>query len=572
MSFDGSFIHSMVNEFNQTLNGGRIAKINQPYANDIIMTIRSHRHNYHLLLSANPSFARAQITNVPYTNPSVPTNFTMTLRKYLSGGVLKQIHQVNNDRIIHFHFTTRNEIGDIEDLLLIVEIMARHSNIILINNESKRIIDAIKRIGSDKNRYRTILPGSTYIDPPKQNQISPFHFDAFDQLNALIRKYPNQDVLAHALQHLVQGIGKDTAEFLAGYLHRPGQLVNNFNQFFNHYDHPKPTLVINKRHQSSFMVYPFINDLDHQNKSFQTLSELLDFYYRDKTERERVKERGAALIRVVKNELKKNRNKIKKLNRTLKSAEHADEYKVKGEILTTYLNQIKSGMKEITLPNFYQQQKPIKIQLSLQKSPSENSQWYFKQYRKKQHAQKYVTKQLKNANQEIDYFENIRSQIEIANPDDLDEIKEELANGGYIKKHHQKKNRNRHRSHPEHFTSDNGITILVGKNNLQNDKLTMRTANKNDIWMHTQKIHGSHVIIRSNHPDNQTLIQAATLAAYFSKARESANVPVDYVPVKNLSKPNGAKPGFVIYRHQKTLSVTPKESVIQKLRSNQSKA
>ncbi|WP_220729522.1 NFACT RNA binding domain-containing protein [Apilactobacillus zhangqiuensis] len=569
MSFDGSFTHAMTGELNQLVSGGRVSKINQPYDNEIVLTVRSNHENYPILISANPNYARVQVSRIPYVNPHTPTTFTMTLRKHLSGSVLKKVSQIDNDRVMIFHFTTRNEIGDLKEMRLVVEIMARHSNIILVDTQDDmRIIDAIKRIGADKNRYRTILPGDTYITPPNQDMVNPFDEGInYQEIEDLIKKFPNQEVLSSELRKRIQGLGKDTSLYLAQALHQDGTTRDKFNNFFNHFTEPVPTMIEHGK-SNSFNVYPF----EDNNVQYDTLGELLDNFYETKARLDRVREQGGQLIKVAKSELKKNKNKKKKLEKTLENTKYADEYRIKGEILTTYLYKIQKGMTKIALPNFYDNGNEIDITISNQLTPSENAQKYFKRYQKEKNAVSFVTEQLKKTNDEIDYFENILSQIEIANPSDLDDIKVELKNEGYLKHHNNRntknKNKNTKISKPEEFVTDKGVHILVGKNNLQNDKLTMKDADKRDTWLHTQKIHGSHVIIKDFNPDDETIETAAMLTAYFSKARDSATVPVDYVQVKKIRKPNGSKPGFVIYEGQKTIFVTPSKEFVDQLREN----
>ncbi|KIM19060.1 fibronectin-binding protein [Apilactobacillus kunkeei] len=569
MSFDGSFTHAMTGELNQLVSGGRVSKINQPYDNEIVLTVRSNHENYPILISANPNYARVQVSKIPYVNPHTPTTFTMTLRKHLSGSVLKKVSQIDNDRVMIFHFTTRNEIGDLKEMRLVVEIMARHSNIILVDTQDDmRIIDAIKRIGVDKNRYRTILPGDTYITPPNQDMVNPFDENVdYQQIEDLTKEFPNQEVLSAELRKRIQGLGKDTSLYLAQAMHEDGTVKDKFDKFFDHFNNPIPTMIEHGK-SNSFNVYPF----EDNNIQYDTLSELLDNYYETKARLDRVREQGGQLIKVARSELKKNKNKKKKLEKTLNNTKYADEYRIKGEILTTYLYKIQKGMTKIALPNFYDNGNEIDISISNQLTPSENAQKYFKRYQKEKNAVSFVTEQLKKTNDEIDYFENILSQIEIANPSDLDDIKVELKNEGYLKHHNNRntknKNKNTKISKPEEFITDKGIHILVGKNNLQNDKLTMKDADKRDTWLHTQKIHGSHVIIKDFNPDDDTIETAAMLAAYFSKARDSATVPVDYVQVKKIRKPNGSKPGFVIYEGQKTIFVTPSKEFVDQLREN----
>ncbi|ARU19308.1 NFACT RNA binding domain-containing protein [Ligilactobacillus salivarius] len=560
MTFDGLFTHAMIHELNQTLQNGRVTKISQPYPNEVILTIRANRTNYPVLLSANPRYARFQITQIPYTNPAVPTNFTMMLRKYLEGAKLLEIKQLDNDRVVYFKFLTRNELGDKLSLLLSAEIMGRYSNVILINQSTNKIIDTIKHVGMDQNRYRTLLPGATYRQPPTQNKENPFEQDS-NTFEELIQKYPNREVLADNLLKQYQGISRDNALALADKLHSSNNFVQAFNDFLAMTEDPIPTM--NGNNFSIFADNP--ND-----KKFTTLSEMLDVFYHTKANRDRVQQQGGQLLHVIRKNLQRNKKKLKKLSNELKATENADEYRIKGEVLTTYLYQIKRGMTKITLPNFYDNNKEITISLSNQLSPSQNAQKYFKKYQKLKNAVTFVNEQIELTKKEVAYLEEIQTQIELATPADLNDIKTELQQEGYIKKKQQK---SKHSSRvkinkPESFIASDGTEILVGKNNLQNEKLTLHTAKKTDIWLHAKNIPGSHVIIKSNNPSDETLFEAAMLAAYFSKFRSSANVPIDYVQVKNIRKPNGSKPGFVIYEGQKTLTVTPTEDFVLELRQN----
>ena len=560
MTFDGLFTHAMIHELNQTLQNGRVTKISQPYPNEVILTIRANRTNYPVLLSANPRYARFQITQIPYTNPAVPTNFTMMLRKYLEGAKLLKIKQLDNDRVVYFEFLTRNELGDKLPLLLSAEIMGRYSNVILINQSTNKIIDTIKHVGMDQNRYRTLLPGATYRQPPTQNKENPFKQDS-NTFEELIQKYPNREVLADNLLKQYQGISRDNALALADKLHSSNNFVQAFNDFLAMTEDPIPTM--NGNNFSIFADNP--ND-----KKFTTLSEMLDVFYHTKANRDRVQQQGGQLLHVIRKNLQRNKKKLKKLSNELKATENADEYRIKGEVLTTYLYQIKRGMTKITLPNFYDNNKEITISLSNQLSPSQNAQKYFKKYQKLKNAVTFVNEQIELTKKEVVYLEEIQTQIELATPADLNDIKTELQQEGYIKKKQQK---SKHSSRvkinkPESFIASDGTEILVGKNNLQNEKLTLHTAKKTDIWLHAKNIPGSHVIIKSNNPSDETLFEAAMLAAYFSKFRSSANVPIDYVQVKNIRKPNGSKPGFVIYEGQKTLTITPTEDFVLELRQN----
>ncbi|MEY8441500.1 NFACT RNA binding domain-containing protein [Lactobacillaceae bacterium 24-114] len=556
MAFDGLFTHAIVHELNKTLATGRVAKVNQPYPAELIMTIRAHRHNYSLLLSANPTYPRMQITEIAYQNPPVPSNFAMTMRKYLEGAILESIEQVDNDRIIKMNFNTRDELGDQQHLVLITEIMARHSNVSLVNEKTNKIIDSIKHVSSDQNRVRLLLPGATFIMPPKQDRANPYLPNQI--YTDLIRKGLDEKDLAKQLQMNYQGLGKQSANELATELLSSNDLPTTSHTFLSHFENPDPVTYIDNNGKQQFAV--FLPTGVKKAIHYPTLSAMLDAFYANKAQRDRSRELAGQVLRVLNTELKKDRRKVKKLNDQLADAAKADYYRIRGEILTTYLNKLTTGMTEVTLPNFYDDNKELKISLDPELSPSRNSQKYFTKYEKLKASVDYVNEQLKLTKEEIDYLSNIESQIDLASPADIQEIQVELQEQGYIKKKKSSKKKRKVRpSKPEEFHTSNGTTVLVGKNNMQNDRLSFKIANKNDTWLHVKDIPGSHVILRDANPDEDTLLEAAQLAAYFSKGRESDNVPVDYLPVKRLHKPNGAKPGFVTFTGQKTLYVTPKK-------------
>lgn len=557
MAFDGFFTHAVVHELDQTLATGRVAKVNQPYPAELIMTIRAHRHNYSLLLSANPTYPRMQITQIAYQNPAVPSNFAMTMRKYLEGAILESIEQVDNDRIIKMNFKTRDELGDQQRLVLVIEIMARHSNVSLVNEKNHKIIDTIKHVGSDQNRVRLLLPGATFVMPPKQDKVNPYLPNQI--YTDLVRKDLDENELAKQLQARYQGLGRQSAQELARELQASSDLPTTYHTFLKQFENPDPVIYDDNNGKRQFAVFLPSNIKEEQLTHYDTLSVMLDAFYAQKAERDRSKELAGQVLKVLHNELKKDRRKVKKLKQQLEDAAKADYYRIRGEILTTYLGKLTAGMTEITLPNFYDDNKPLKIKLDPELSPSRNAQKYFTKYDKLKTSVDYVKEQLKLANDEINYLANIESQIDLASPADIQEIRLELQQQGYIKQKRQKSKKRRkvRVSKPEEFHTSNGTTVLVGKNNLQNDRLSFKIANKNDIWLHVKDIPGSHVIIRDSDPDEQTLLEAAQLAAYFSKGRNSDNVPVDYLPAKRLHKPNGAKPGFVTFTGQKTLYVTP---------------
>ncbi|UOX37881.1 NFACT RNA binding domain-containing protein [Weissella cibaria] len=563
MSFDGLFTHAMVRELNETLAGGRIMKIHQPYPNEIFLVIRNNRTNYPVLLSAHPSFARAQISRIKYANPQTAPNFAMMLRKHLEGAQLLRVEQVANDRMIKFTTSGRNELGDEEKTSLILEMMGRHSNLFLIDEPTQRILDLIKHVPADQNRVRTLMPGGTYVMPPKQDVINPY--ESLDGLANLILDNPDVNDLAKGIQTTFQGFARDSAQELAAVLQQSGDAMKLARNWFDRFDQPEPRLISTEK-GVNFTPFEWLT-VQGNVLTYPTLSEMLDAYFAEKSERDRVQQQAAIVLRVVRNELKKNKTKIKKQQAELDAADNADEFKVKGELLTTYMHQVERGMTEIELPNYYDDNKPLKIALSNQIGPSQNAQKYFTKYNKLKTSVKYLNEQIAMAQEEVDYFENLLAQIDIASPKDIEEIRQELIQEGYMRVQSKKKQKPQV-SQPEKFYATDGTLIEVGKNNLQNERLSMKTAAKSDIWLHTKDIPGSHVIIHDANPSDDTLLEGAMLAAYFSKARDSANVPVDYLPVRRLRKPNGSKPGFVIFEGQTTMAVTPDFALVQRLRQN----
>lgn len=565
MSFDGVFTHAMINELRETLLSGRISKIHQPYENEVVLVIRSRGKNQRLLLSAHPSYARIQITQIDYQNPDTPPNFVMMLRKHLDGAILESIEQIENDRVIHFHFTKRDELGDLQNIILIVELMGRHSTIILVNKESGKILDAIKHIGSSQNTYRSLLPGVDYIAPPEQNQLNPFS----QEKEKVFHRLSQMDLTPKGIQQQFQGIGFDTAqELVARLTERPNEKMLVWQEFFTSIDTQlSPSLYeVAEKEYFTPINYRFFDSNTQQKKMYPTLSALLDAFYQEKAEKDRAKQQGGELIRKIENELKRNRNKLKKREQTLKDSENAEDYRRDGELLTTFMAQVPRGANEVTLPNYYEEDRPITIKLDPALTPNQNAQKYFHRYQKLKNAVKLIGKQIEEAKNEIDYLESVLSQLEIAGPMDIEVIKEELTAEGYLKKKSSKKQKRKKPSQPDQYLSTDGTLILVGKNNLQNDQLSLKTAKKTDYWLHAKNIPGSHVIIKSDQPSDETITEAAELAAYFSKYRHSAQVPVDLVQVKHLRKPNGAKPGYVIYENQKTIIVTPEEEKINKMK------
>lgn len=548
MSFDGFFLHHLTKELQDELLYGRIQKVNQPFEHELVLTIRNNRKNYKMLLSAHPVFGRLQITKTDFQNPQTPNTFTMIMRKYLQGAVIENITQIENDRVLEIAFSNKNEIGDNIKVTLVVEIMGKHSNIILIDKAESKIIESIKHIGFSQNSYRTILPGSTYIAPPKTDAKNPFTVSD----EKLFEILQTEDLASRHLQKLFQGLGRDTAENLAAQL--SDDKLKQFRAFFARPVQPNMT-------DKSFAAVPF----DKSGQTFDSLSELLDVFYQDKAERDRVNQQSSDLIHRVQTELDKNIKKLAKQEKELAATENAEEFRQKGELLTTYLSMVPNNQDQVELDNYYTNEK-ITIALDKSLTPNQNAQRYFKKYQKLKEAVKHLTGLIEETKHTITYLESVETALSHASISDIEDIREELVETGFVKRRTRDKRHKRKK--PEQYLASDGKTIImVGRNNLQNDELTFKMAKKGELWFHAKDIPGSHVLIKDNlNPSDEVKTDAAELAAYYSKARLSNLIQVDMIEAKKLNKPTGAKPGFVTYTGQKTLRVTPTEEKINSMR------
>ncbi|QUW21825.1 NFACT family protein [Sporosarcina sp. Marseille-Q4063] len=562
MAFDGLFTTAMVKEL-QVLKGGRISRVHQPNAQELVFLIRSGGQNHRLLISVHPSYSRIQLTDEAITNPPEPPMFCMVMRKHLEGGFISSIEQYGTDRIISFAIRAKNEIGDDIRRTMYVEIMGRHSNLILVDPDRELIVDSMKHLPPSVNSYRTILPGQPYIPAPPQDKLNPFEITEQEFIDLLPEIETGRDFV-----RIFSGFSPINGEELLfriqnGDSNEGFTVFEDFLSSFNSENaHPN---ISEKGNRTVFSA----TSLTHTDKSiakFNTVSELLDKVYFERADRERVKSQAADLERWLDNEIAKINSKVKKLQKEQESASKLDTFQLYGELLTANSHAIKKGASEAVVDNYYEQGTTVTIPLDPRQSAIENAQRFFTRYSKAKNALVMIAEQLTKAAEDIEYFEMLKQQVIQASPDDIAEIREELAELGFMKARNVKKRRKPKKPKPETYISSSGITISVGKNNKQNDYLTFKVASRNHIWLHTKDIPGSHVVIHDDQPDENTILEAAMLSAYFSKARESSSVPVDYTEVKHVKKPNGSKPGFVIYFEQKTLFVTPEEDLVRKLR------
>jgi len=573
MPQDGTVISSLANEVSRHILGGRIDKITQPEADEIHISIRASGSNHKLLLTAHASAPRFHLTKQNKPSPMQAPMFSMVLRKHLSGGRIVDIRQPGFERIVEFHIEALNEMGDKTPKILIIEIMGKHSNIILVAPETPaKVVDAIKHVPPSVSSVRPILPGSVYSLPPG-SKLDPLFAeeDTFLQANyniqkALYTSYAGlspilaSEICTRADIQIEKHIGELAKEERARLY---GAFVGLFEQvktgdFSPHiyYDDQGKAVDIT--------ALPFAMYKHLLGEAYESPSEMQEAFYAKRDAGYRISQKTADLRKLITTHQERCNKKSIMYEKTLTDIASRDELRIKGELLTAYLHQVERGTESVNLENFYDENKPIEIQLSPLLSPTENAQRYFKQYNKQKRTHIALQDQIKQNQEDQAYLDSVSQAMETVQTEaDIAEIRAELAESGFVKRKYAPKKGNKKNtvSKPLHFKSSDGFDIYVGKNNTQNDQLTLRQAKSHDIWMHTKDIPGSHVIIITDgaEPPEPTIREAANIAAYYSKSRSSSSVPVDYVRCKYVRKPAGAKPGFVIYDRHRTVYVTPVE-------------
>ncbi len=532
MAFDGFFTKKIVAELNEQLKFGKINKINNISNNDFIFTIRKNS-NKKLIISANPQSSRIHITKSNYTNPQTPSNFCTVLRKYLSNGYVLNFEQINNDRIIFIHIKNNDELGYEKYFYLIIELMGKHANIILTDS-NKIIIDAIKN-NYDIEYSRSTIANIEYKLPPTKEKYNPF------DKNSLNIVYNEED--KKFLMNNFYGVSSLINNYCKN--------INNFSNFINNFEILNEPTYFENGNKKDFYFFN-IADVKEVIK-FDNYSELLDFYYLDNIKLNNNKQTNKKIYLFVENKINRLNNKVTILKKELETIKNDDKNELKGQLLLANNYLFKKYIpKEVKLQNFYSENlEEITIELDENLTIEQNAEKYFNISKKNKRTIKNILEQLEIANNEIEYFENINVQLENANNSDIEEIKEELINQGYLKTKISKKNKKTKYT----IVNYNDFQIYVGKNNIQNSTITHKLANKNYLWFHAKDIPGSHVVIFSNSPDNDTIKVAAMLAGYFSKNKNESYVNVDYTLIKYVKKISGAKEGMVTYTNQTTIKI-----------------
>lgn len=580
MALDGIYLYSIIEELKNTIVNGKIDKINQPEKDEIILNIRKGKNTSKLLISSNATYPRVHLTEINRVNPLQAPMFCMVLRKYLSNAKILDVEQIDGDRIAVINFESTDELGFNSIYSLVIEIMGRHSNITLVRDRDDIIMDSIKHITPALNSYRSIIPGVKYIYPPKSNKLNPFNFtneEVISYINNNNIEF-NEDIFFSLFTGVSKNLSKEICFNLqalsiplqASYLNK---ILDFSRNIFNKIQLKDFSFNLYKKDDRNFTNFycielTYLND--EEKIAYKSPSKLIEDYYYVKDKINRLKSKSSDLQKLITTNINRCNKKNKILKDTLTQCKDKEKYKLYGELLTANIFKLKKGMEEVQLSNYYSENYDnLKIPLAINKSPSENIQSYYKKYNKLKKSEESAYEQLEQNQQEMEYLQSVLTNIQNAdNYDEIEEIKKELMETGYIKFKKSSKANKSKASKPMHFISSDGFHIYVGKNNIQNDYLTLKFAKKNDIWLHTKNVPGSHVIIKnpSNMPvPENTLKEAANLAGFYSKSKNSSNVPVDYTEVKNVKKPNGARPGMVIYYTNQTIYVTPKSSNIEQL-------
>ncbi|MBE7027648.1 MAG: fibronectin/fibrinogen-binding protein [Ruminococcaceae bacterium] len=580
MALDGVYINALTKEFNEKFTGLRIDKIYQPEHDELLLFLHGKMGSFRLCLSANASLPRAYIEQDEKSSISDPPGFCMLLRKHLMGGKVIRVFQPDFERVIRFEIESINVFGDLTVKTLVIEIMGRHSNIIFLD-ENEKILDSIKRVDFSVSSIRQILPGLKYENPPSQGKKNPLSCGVGELLKCLEDNDKKADKCILdtfkgispliAREIVYRGIG--IAEIYASQLSTAQKLdiaTQGYKLFQNVLNGEfEPCYLVSQetgKHIdfSAFSITQYENLAEVQG--FESAAHLIYEYYKERGKKERKERRNAELMKVVTNNIERCIKKIERQTRELADTEKREQWKIWGELITANIYKINKGDKTVCLENYYEEGMPeVTIPLDTSVTPAQNAQRYFKKYSKAKTAQLELTKQLNIAKEELLYLESVEEEIEKAETTDaLSQIAEELYEQGYLRRNtKEKKKKQNKQAMPQETRTTDGFCVFIGKNNKQNDFLTCKMAHNNDLWFHTKDIHGSHVVMRYEQGREFTdnaILEAAAFAAFYSKAKNSENVPVDYTKIKFVKKPSGAKPGFVIYTDNNTVYVTPKKA------------
>ena len=583
MALDGAFLRHLKKEITDRALGARVDKIYQPNKEELVFLLRTRQEAFKLLLSARANSPRIHFTQYAPENPKVPPMLCMLLRKRLSGAKLVEIRQPGLERLLYLDFDAANELGDKVRLSLVIEIMGKYSNIILVDGQGK-IVDALKRVDEEMSSQRLVQPGLAYELPPAQNKPCMLECQPEEIVEAIVHQPKNQSLnkgILNALQGLSpvvcreieHQVGRGQELFTRDLTQEQKERLRFFLErlFTTVRDTAGEPYMVTKI-KGKPMEFSFLNIVQYGTLAsvsrWEDFSSLLDEFYEERDRQDRMRVKAQDLLRLLANASERLSRKINLQRGELARSEDREHLRVCGDLINANLYRIERGSAFADLENFYDENRLMRIKLDPALNATQNAQKYYKEYRKAKTAQQVLGEQIAQAEQELLYVDSVFDCLSRAQSEsELNEIRQELQEEGYLKAVRDKRKPPAPLA-PLEFVSSEGFRILVGRNNRQNDKLTLKQANNNDIWLHTKNIPGSHTIIVTGgrQPGDATLKEAAMLAAYHSRAKDSSQVPVDYTQIRYVSKPQGAKPGMVIYVHYQTLFVTPQHELTEKLK------
>jgi len=575
MPLDAICLQGVVGELTPQLTGSRIEKIQQPARDQIILLLRGSRR---LFLNAGANQPRIHLTEQLRDNPSQPPMFCMLLRKHLSGGIIESIRQEPLERVVTLTVLASDDLGERSRFTLVWEGMPRRANLILCDRDG-RIIDCLRRVDLEAEQDRQVLPGLFYRLPTRQDKRSPLSMTEEEFAALLGRAAPDAPLdgwLLNTFTAISPLVARELTVRACGSTDAPVSQGSALWEVFSRWQRTvhenafTPTLIKRNGSLADFTYGPVTQYGTYaETEVYDSFSHLLDDFYEKREQAERVKQKGRDLLKTATTARDRVRRKLAAQEKELAACLDRDHLRICGELITANLYRMERGQSRLTAQNYYDENcADMDIPLDVRLSPQENAARYFKQYAKAKTAEKYLTAQLQKGGEELQYLESVLQElVQAESEQDFNDIRTELTDGGYLRGRGKKQPGFQRASKPREFRSSAGVRILVGRNNRQNDRLTTKDADKRDIWLHTQKIHGSHVILCTGgaEPDEQSLMEAASLAAYFSQAQGSTKVPVDYTPVKFVKKPAGAKPGMVVYTTYQTMLADPDEELVKRL-------
>ena len=578
MAFDAYFLSGVLEELRTQALGARVEKIHQPTRDTIILLLRCSAGRQRLLIAANPTAPRLHLTGANPENPDQPPMFCMLLRKHLSGGRLVSIQQPPMERLVRLTFQCTGELGDQVERVLVAELMGRTTNIYLLD-EAGRILDCLRRVDFEMSQQRQVLPGLYYRLPPRQDKCDPLTTEE-DTFRRLLAQRPEDSPLDRWLMDTFTAIPPLLARELVcrtcgetdARSTDPDTLWQTFHTWQQQVREGRflPQLLEREGRPADFSYFPVTQYGPSVTcRTYDTFAQLLDDFYQGREQADRVRQKGQDLMKAATAARDRVRRKLALQEKEYAAARDRESLRLSGELITANLYRMERGMTCLTAENYYEEGCPqLDIRLDPLLTPQQNAARYFKQYAKARTAERILTEQLEKGRQEFSYLESVVQELQQAELEqDFNDIRTELTEGGYLRGRGKKQPGFQRASRPREFRSTAGLRILVGRSNRQNDRLTCKDADRRDIWFHTQKIHGSHVILCTGgtEPDRRSIEEAASLAAYYSQGREGGKVPVDYTPVKFVKKPAGGKPGMVVYTTYQTIYAVPDEALARRL-------